>query len=256
MTDIHALSGAYAVDALSDDERADFEIHLSECPACRAEVDSLREAAALLPLVSQIFPSDHVRASVLAGIANVRPLPPLEEPKHRQEPEPEEQLAEVVPLRRRPVRMALTAVAAAVILAVGVGVTVQQPWAGDSSETQADFSEADRIMQADDVESYAVDPTTIGGAEATVYRSPDNDAVALVTHNMAPAGDGRVYQLWLQAEDGSMKSAGIMPDGPDNKVVLAGDGSDAIGAGITVEPTGGSDSPTSPPVALVSFESA
>ena len=48
MTDIHALSGAYAVDALDDDERAQFEAHLAGCPSCRSEVDSLREAAALL----------------------------------------------------------------------------------------------------------------------------------------------------------------------------------------------------------------
>ena len=42
MSDIHALSGAYAVDALDDIERAQFERHLAECPACRSEVDSLR----------------------------------------------------------------------------------------------------------------------------------------------------------------------------------------------------------------------
>ena len=48
--DVHALSGAYAVDALDDLERAAFERHLAECPECRAEVDSLREAASLLGL--------------------------------------------------------------------------------------------------------------------------------------------------------------------------------------------------------------
>ena len=31
MTEIHALSGAYAVDALDDLERAAFERHLGEC---------------------------------------------------------------------------------------------------------------------------------------------------------------------------------------------------------------------------------
>ena len=46
--DIHALSGAYAIDALDDLERAAFERHLAECSECRAEVDSLREAAGLL----------------------------------------------------------------------------------------------------------------------------------------------------------------------------------------------------------------
>ena len=47
-SDIHALSGAYAIDALDDIERAQFERHLAECAECRDEVDSLREAAGLL----------------------------------------------------------------------------------------------------------------------------------------------------------------------------------------------------------------
>lgn len=254
MTDIHALSGAYAVDALSDVERADFEVHLSGCPACRAEVDSLREAAALLPLVSEITPSDSVRSAVLAGITNVRPLPPLDDDAPAAPAAPGEHVAEVVPLRGRRFRTAFLAVAAAVILAVGVGVTIQQPWSDGSSQSQ--LTAADQIMQADDVETFAIEPQLIGGAEAVLYRSSEHDAVALVTHGMAPAGDGKVYQLWLQDEDGEMRSAGIMPDGTDNKIVLEGDGSDAAGAGITVEPVGGSEQPTLPPVALVSFETA
>ena len=35
MSDIHALVGAYAVDALDDVERAAFERHLAECAACQ-----------------------------------------------------------------------------------------------------------------------------------------------------------------------------------------------------------------------------
>ena len=56
MSDIHALSGAYAVDALDDIERAQFERHLAECPACTAEVGSLREAAALLAETTAVDP--------------------------------------------------------------------------------------------------------------------------------------------------------------------------------------------------------
>ncbi|HET8600823.1 MAG TPA: zf-HC2 domain-containing protein, partial [Segeticoccus sp.] len=46
--DIHALSGAYAVDAVDEVERARFERHLTVCADCRAEVASLRAAAAEL----------------------------------------------------------------------------------------------------------------------------------------------------------------------------------------------------------------
>ena len=75
--DIHALSGAYAVDALDDGERTQFERHLAECPDCRSEVDSLREAAALLAETTATTPSAELRDRVLADIVNVRPLPPV-----------------------------------------------------------------------------------------------------------------------------------------------------------------------------------
>ncbi len=74
--DVHALSGAYAVDALDDLERAAFERHLAECPECQAEVASLREAASMLAETTTLEPPAALRDRVLAGIATVGPLPP------------------------------------------------------------------------------------------------------------------------------------------------------------------------------------
>uniref|UniRef100_UPI0013B35E92 zf-HC2 domain-containing protein n=1 Tax=Nonomuraea lactucae TaxID=2249762 RepID=UPI0013B35E92 len=48
--ELHALSGAYAVNALPDDDEALFEWHLEGCAACRSEVRRLRETAARLAL--------------------------------------------------------------------------------------------------------------------------------------------------------------------------------------------------------------
>ncbi|HEV7769869.1 MAG TPA: zf-HC2 domain-containing protein [Solirubrobacterales bacterium] len=42
--------GAYALDQLAEEERASVAAHLEGCPACRAEADSLRAVADLLPL--------------------------------------------------------------------------------------------------------------------------------------------------------------------------------------------------------------
>mgnify|MGYP001075161223 CR=1 FL=1 len=36
-TDLHTLSGAYAIDALSEEEARQFDRHLEECPSCREE---------------------------------------------------------------------------------------------------------------------------------------------------------------------------------------------------------------------------
>ena len=70
MSDIHALSGAYAVDALDDIERAGFERHLATCPECQEEVASVREATAALADDVQAAPPPELRAAVLAGITN------------------------------------------------------------------------------------------------------------------------------------------------------------------------------------------
>ena len=53
---VHLLSGAYAVGALDDLERARFEAHLETCADCRAEVAGLLEATALLAETSAAEP--------------------------------------------------------------------------------------------------------------------------------------------------------------------------------------------------------
>ena len=74
--DVHKLTGAYAMDALDELERARFEQHLAQCEDCRAEVAELRETAALLAETTAVTPPASLRDSVLAGISQVRPLAP------------------------------------------------------------------------------------------------------------------------------------------------------------------------------------
>jgi anti-sigma factor RsiW len=46
--EIVELLGAYALDALDGEEYEIVELHLRECPQCRAEVADFREVAALI----------------------------------------------------------------------------------------------------------------------------------------------------------------------------------------------------------------
>ena len=59
--DIHGLSGAYAVDAVDDVERAGFEAHLAECSQCETEVASLRAAATQLSSITLSAPPPSLR---------------------------------------------------------------------------------------------------------------------------------------------------------------------------------------------------
>ena len=241
MSDIHALSGAYATDALDDVERARFERHLAECPACREEVSGLREAAAVLAADAEMAPPARLRARVLADIATVRPLPPRVDVGP-----PPPAVPAVRPDRRR--RWAVLVAAAAAVVAVGAGAVVWQPWGQESTQVT---TAADRVLQAPD--AGAVTVPLAGGGRATLTRSASERAAVLRTSGLPPAPPGRTYQLWLNMPGAGMVSAGLMkPDG-DQTVLLEGDAARATGAGITVEPAGGSPQPTSEPLALIDF---
>ena len=238
MSDIHALSGAYAVDALDDIERAQFERHLAVCPECTAEVNSFHETAALLAETTASAPSAELRERVLAGISAVRPLPPTA-------PEEVETLTSTQPRRRR--RVVSLLVAAAAAIAIGTGGVVWQQLADDDSTSQTE-----QVLTASDAQRFTVDFD--GGATATLVRSKALNKAVLVTEDMPAPPDGRAYALWLQHDD-VMVPAGIMPPGPDNEVLLSGDAASANGAGITVESA--DREPTEPSddvVALFSFD--
>jgi anti-sigma factor RsiW len=242
-SDIHALVGAYAVDALDDLERAAFERHLAECPACQQEVAGLQEAAGLLGALSTTAPPPSLRDRVLADITTVRPLPPAVEP-------PVVVTGAHAPGGRSRFRPRLLVAAAAALIALGGAVTVAQPWEDESSQTQ--LTAAERVAAAEDAETFT--RTLDNGAEATLVRSRSLNEAVLVTSDMPDAPAGSVYELWLVHDD-QMVPAGLMSGG-DHEIVLEGDPATANGFGITVEPDGGSDQPTSEPVTQIAFENA
>lgn len=67
--DLHALTGVYALDALPEDERAEFEAHLAGCAACRREVQDFRAVGADLAVVTEEAPPPSLRSKVLQSVA-------------------------------------------------------------------------------------------------------------------------------------------------------------------------------------------
>lgn len=262
--DIHALSGAYAVDALEHEEREQFEEHLAGCAECQAEVAGLQSTAAEVAALAETPPPARLREAVLRDIARVRPLPPpvptVQESAEAAEPVPAE-LAEASDLpvateleqrrrergdgRRRP--WLAVAAAAAVIV---IGGTVWHPWNPDTTQTQT--SVADQVLQAGDAQRYV---KHVDGATATLVRSQSVGRSVIVAKGMAAPPAGHVYELWYFDPSGAPVRAGLMPrsGGDSITVVLHGDAAKATGAGITVEPAGGSDLPTTKPVVAFSF---
>lgn len=258
--DLHSLSGAYVLDALTEQERVDFEMHLRRCPTCRDEVASLREVAPLLAETVASEPPPSLRESVLAQAARTRQDPPdsvrqAEVPPDRDRTRPAH--GRVVPLRgahgargarsvapqdgalRR--RRWVAGIAAAAALVVGGGITWQVV-----EQTTAGVTE--QVASAPDARSWKAETT--GGATIVVTRSEQMGEAVLRLDGLNDPGEGRVYQAWLQNEEGNMVPAGLMRE-TDGEMVLDGDVNQAKGVGVTVEPAGGSDQPTSDPIALV-----
>jgi anti-sigma-K factor RskA len=237
MSDIHALSGAYALDALDDIERTQFARHLATCAECRAEVRSFTETASHLAEIESEAPPASLRAKVLSDIATVRPFPP--------ETSTPAAAAPVVSLRRRTLP-ALVAAAVAVIL-LAAGGLAWHPWT-DSRTTLAD-----QIVNAPDAVRI-IEPVP-GGGKLTIVRSASLKRAVMIGDHVPEPAAGKTYQLWLQQPGQGMVSAGLMPDSTE-PTVLTGDAATAKAAAITVEPETGSAHPTTDPIAVFPLRSS
>lgn len=275
--DIHTLSGAYAIDAVDDIERAQFERHLEVCEDCRDEVDSLRGAATQLSLLLQTTPPERLREQVLRDIASVRPLPPRVSAEagqrieatsrnHMGTPAETAEAAESssswTPAsgptrsqrhgsRRRGSASRWLAAAAAVVVLGGGAAVVLHPW---DRQSQSQLTLADSVLRAPDAQRVV--QTLPDGATTTVVRSKSVGRAVLVANNLPAAPSDKVYQMWLQSPQGSFTSAGLVPPSTGQNtqtVLLDGDASAAAGVGLTVEPAGGSKQPTTTPIALYAF---
>lgn len=241
--DLHTLTGAYALHALPDQERAEFEEHLADCEACAAEVGELEAAAARMGLAVSAPPRPALKERVMARVPTVR----QEVPRVRL-PAPSRAFT------RRLGRWTLAAcVAAAAALA---GTTVWQHTVADDAQRRASVSRqrADdlaAVLSAPDVKSRAVRPA--GGASGTLIVSKSRDQAAFVASGMPAPPRGKVYQLWFD-DAGTMRPAGLMDSRRSAQaVLLEGSPGGASAVGITVEPDGGSPRPTSAPIALMGF---
>lgn len=240
-TDIHSLVGAYALDAVDDIERAAFDRHLRECETCRVEVDELREATARLADTTWSVPPPRLRENVLAEVARTRQLPPAGA------------AAPVVPQRGRRPRRWLTAVAAAaaVVVAAGAVYAVQERRV-DQAQIVAEAARRSEarvraILTAPDL-VVRESELTGGSGRLSVAESRTQNAGVIVLAADAPPDGGKIYQLWEIRPGAAPADAGRLRPGQTATVQIVDGLPGASQVGVTVEPPGGSATPTSPMV--------
>lgn len=227
--DLHHLAAAYALDALTADERRDFEAHYPTCDICSADVSGYRDVAARLAEGAATAPPPSLRASVLAEIGETRQMSPLVDAGTDGD-------AEVVDLdARRRQRRALAVVgAAAAAFVLIVSVIVARP----------STSPYDAVLEAPDAVVTTLDGGELGSLQ--VIWSADRDQVAIVGNSVPQIDEGFVYELWFLLEEGVAPAGLFAPDSDGMvRLVLDVDDIDGGGWGVTIEPDGGSLQPTS-----------
>ncbi|MEU8585923.1 anti-sigma factor [Streptomyces sp. NPDC048664] len=245
--DPHLLTGAYALHALPDEERAAFERHLSGCESCAQEVAEFTATAARLASASSVPVRTALRDRVLHRITTVRQAPPgspsLERVRHR------------VPGWGGLARWGLAACLAAA--AAFGGTAVWQYERAQDARQQATRAErtADEVAGVLSASDARTRSARVGGGNGTLVVSARRDRAVFVASDMPAPPAGKVYQLWF-ADGGRMRSAGLMdPDRAGQTVLMRGRVDGASGVGITVEPAGGSPEPTTTPVGLLDIPS-
>ena len=223
------LKEAYALGALSEEERQEVEEYLGTHPELRAEVDDLRSVANLLALAPQEYePSPKLRHDLLNRISSSPGTTPAADPS--------------------PHRAGLWRVfgpsglaAAAVLALVTVGMFV---W-------NAALQEENQTLQGElqGQQTYALEGTGAAqGVQGEVVRLGDERAV-LVAEELPSPPEGETYETWILRED-VPEPAGLFE--PDDAGVAAapieGSIEDADAVAVTVEPSRGSPSPTSDPL--------
>lgn len=241
-SEVMDLLGAYALDAVDDDERRAIARHLADCVQCRREVAEHREVAGMLS-AGWLPPPEGVWNRI-AGALEEAP-PPLHLPSRggrpgeasaRSGPAPTPPPAVSLDERRRRPLSGLGKAVASVAIAASVAVVAL---AGVNTITTDD--------RATDVTEVAAAAANRPDVRKVAMRSPDGilraDAVLLpdgtgyvVDDNLPELPSDRTYQLW--AVVGTSKiSIGVL--GPSVEPLAFRAAADVSAFAITAERAGG-----------------
>ncbi len=243
--DVHALTGAYAVNAIDDEfEREKFERHMRRCQQCTGEVRSLIETSTRIAFGASRPPPSSMRNSVLSAISNTRQLPPIVD--HRKPRAPHWWTGRM-PMLSYSLAMATVGVAIVLLIAL-VGTR------HELDQVRARSAVLAAVLSAGD--SHAVTQTISSGGRVTLVYSLHKHAMIVTTHGLAAPPPGKVYQLWFIGPP-TTRSAGFLPGNSAGRAgpVLSSGLARGDTIGITIEPAGGTRKPTTTPILLVATHS-
>ena len=224
------LLGAYALEALPEDEMHRVEEHLRTCVEHRAIAGELRRTTLMLPLtVEDADPSPDLRTRIVEAV-KASPAQPAAPRARGTTVAPRRLISRLSTWAARSSRFA---VAAAVALALGVGGLIGYQL-GHAGQTQVTYA-------------FQGDPTAAPGAEARLVYFKDRKQAVVAATGLPRLTSGQVYEMWL-IKNGVPVDKGISssPTG-DIGAPLSGDLSQFQQFAITIEP-GEQQLPTTKPI--------
>ena len=259
--EVAELLGAFALDAVDDDEAEAIRLHVAQCPRCASEVAEHREVTGLIANAGVDAPPelwDRIAARIEDSGPGARRPAPLHLGSRPPAPAPASVVA-----RRRLAWSAVGAIAAAVavvavLLAVQVGRLDQRVGQLAAASRQSGLSQAVEAalldpdahkvtLTATGAAATGVTPPAPGARAAVIVVLPDGSAFVLNTGLPRLAAD-RTYQLW-GVVNGQTVSLGLLGSQPHD-VAFSVDPSAPVKAfAVTDEVAGGVVRSTHAPVA-------
>ncbi|SRR5579884_3151074 len=180
--EFEALSGAYVLGAVTDDERREAEAHLAECPNCPRKLRELQAVVNLLPFsLPPVEPPPDLKKRLFAAMHAEGPLPA----KTITLPQRSRQTSQRVWWRLRETRLLI---GVAVLLCVLLGgmliwnIVLQQQLALQSRAASS---------------SVAYTLRGKGGENGELLYFPQMHLMVLVIHDLPNLRGTQVYQGWL-----------------------------------------------------------
>jgi anti-sigma-K factor RskA len=246
------LKEAYALNALSQEEREEFERHLSENPSEQAELDELLGVANLLALAPQEKePSAGLRKGLMSQVRAEAKASGSSEAASAAGHERSRGSRGGWASRLFGARGIATAAVAAALVGLLVWNVSLQSEMQNLRDLQAEAQEPrDTQMSAYDL-SGSGEATSVKGE---VVRIGDQGAMMVAT-DLPSLPEGKTYEMWSIDEE-KPESCGVFEagDGPAIQPIdqsISG----AETFAITVEPEGGSEQPTTDPIVLADLTS-
>lgn len=225
--DIHELAAAYALDAVDERERAEFEAHYATCSICRPDVTGYREALSHVAQATATTPRPSLKQDVMAEVRVTRQLSPLDS------------VIDLAGFRQRRPRSPWMLAAAALIMLVAAGAFLV---GRQSHRTDGFASAASDVLSRPD--ARVTDLSGTGTGTFKVAWSAGAGRAVVIGNGLAVPDEGKAYELWqIDATGPHAMRLLDRADGGRVQRVLDVSGA-ATQWAVTVEPRAGVDAPT------------